>query len=82
MNPSDSRRSPWRFRFPLYTSVGAPPAPLHRVSSTGLIIFRHMPPLLPRKIFPIASVFQIGKQRPSPYVHRVGIFNIYLRGYL
>jgi hypothetical protein len=73
MNPSDSRYSPWRFRSPLYAAVDAPPASLHRVSSTGLIIFRYMPPLLPRKISPTASVIKAGEQRPSPHVHRVGI---------
>ncbi len=76
MNPSDSRYSPWRFRFPLYTSVDAPPATLHRVSSTGLIIFRHMPPLLPRKTSEAASVLQATEHRPSPYVHWVGVFMI------
>ena len=45
------------------------------ISSTGLIIFRHMPPLLPRKVSPIASVIYVDEQRPSPYVHRVGTSN-------
>jgi hypothetical protein len=34
-----------------------------------------MPPLLPRKIPQTASVLQVRGQRPSPYVHWVGIFN-------
>ena len=43
----------------LYAPVDAPRASLHRVSSTGLFIFRNMPTLLPRKIPRTASVFQV-----------------------
>jgi hypothetical protein len=73
MNPSDFRYGPWRFRSPLYASVGAPHAPPHRISSTGLNIFRNMPSLLPRKIAWIDSVIRAHAQRPSPHDHRVGI---------
>ena len=75
MNPSDSRYSPWRFRSPLYTLVGTPHEPPHRVSSTGLNIFHNMPSLLPRKIARADSVIKTPAQRPSPHDHRVGIFN-------
>ena len=59
----------------LYETVGTPPAPPHRVSSTWPLICRHMPPLLPRKIPRTLSVFPARRQRPSPYVHWVGILN-------
>ena len=75
MNPSDSRYSPWRFRSPLYTLVGTPHEPPHRVSSTGLNIFHNMPSLLPRKIARTDPVIKTPAQRPSPHDHRVGIFN-------
>ena len=74
MNPSDSRYGPPRFRSPLYAAVDAPPASPHRASSTGLLIFRNMPSLLPRKINRTASVIKARVHRPSPCVHWVGIF--------
>lgn len=41
-----------------------------------------MPTLLPRKIVQADSVFNACMQRPSPSVHWVGIFSLYLRGYI
>ena len=61
---------------PLYASVDALAASPQRTSSTGLPILRHMPPLLPRKITQTHSVVFVWMRRPSPYVHRVGIFNL------
>ena len=58
----------------LYAQVDAPHASPHRVSSTGLNIFRSMPSLLPRKITSANSVIRVDAQRPSPSDHRVGIF--------
>jgi hypothetical protein len=75
MNPSDFRYGPRRFRSPLYASVGTPREPPHRISSTGLNIFRNMPSLLPRKIARVDSVIRTHAQRPSPHDHRVGISN-------
>ena len=60
----------------LYASVDALAASPQRASSTGLPILRHMPPLLPRKITQTRSVVFVWMHRPSPYVHRVGIFNL------
>ena len=57
----------------LYATVDVPLTSLHRVSSTGLLIFRCMPPLLPREIAQAGSVIQACVRRPSPYVHWVGI---------
>ena len=59
----------------LYAQVDAPHASPHRVSSTGLNIFRSMPSLLPRKITSANSVIRVDAQRPSPSDHRVGIFD-------
>lgn len=68
----------------IVTLTGLTPAEHTSLSWTHNRACGFLPPQagLPRKISPIASVIQIGKQRPSPYVHRVGIFNSYLRGYL
>jgi hypothetical protein len=53
--------------------VDVPLTSLYRASSTGLIVFRCMPPLLPREIAQTVSVVQTCARRPSPYVHWVGI---------
>jgi len=42
--------------------------------AVGLLIFRNMPSLLPRKINWTASVIKVRVHRPSPCVHWVGIF--------
>ena len=49
VNPSDSRASPGRFRRLIRPRCTHPPGAPSRVSSTTTLIFRHMPPLLPRK---------------------------------
>jgi len=56
----------------LYASVDVPPSSLYRVSSTGPLIFRCMPPLLPREKTPAASVLSARVHRPSPFDQRVG----------
>ena len=74
MDPSDSRYGPLRFRF-LIRIGWCSSTPPQRVSSTGLLFFRNMPPLLPRKATRAASVFQAQVLRPSPCVHWVDAFN-------
>jgi len=56
----------------LYASVDVPPSSPYRVSSTGPLIFRCMPPLLPREKTPTASVLLVRVHRPSPADKRVG----------
>jgi len=63
----------------LYITVGTPVLPPQRASRTALFFFRHMPPLLPRKIHRNASVLNFRWLRPSPLDHRVGIFSIVTR---
>jgi len=59
----------------LYASVDAPLASRYRVSSTGPVISRCMPPLLPREKTPAASVLSARVLRPSPADKRVGFSN-------
>jgi hypothetical protein len=58
-----------------YAPIDAPRASLHRVSSTGPVIFRCMPPLLPREKTSAASVLSAHVHRPSPADKRVGFSN-------
>src|SRR6266568_3450652 len=46
---------------------------------TRRLMFRNMPSLLPRKITLADSVVKAREQWPSPFDHRVGIFNQFTR---
>ena len=56
-----------------YTHQSVVSPPPKRVSSTGQCIFLNMPSLLPRETPRATSVVPARVQRPSPFVHRVGI---------
>ena len=74
-------RLPFRARslsFPYTTRLVASPPP-KRVSSTGRLIFKNMPSLLPRELMIVTSVISTTTQRPSPSVHRVGYSNSFTR---
>lgn len=73
------RRSSVTSALALYAPVGSSVPPPSWISRTALLLFRYMPPLLPREIRWNASVFPSHRQRPSPSDHRVGISSLVTR---
>jgi len=63
----------------LYPPVGGSAPPPPRISRTALLVFRYIPPMLPRKIQCNASVVPLHRLRPSPSDHRVGTSNFVTR---